>query len=240
MIVTKIISKIREKGFGYLFKRFSEKLIHISTKYLFRRESDVFFIKELGQQPSETIGKNNSDSHIYVYNDPGQLDLATKTNMEQSRMLRTSEIEERLRNDEICFVVKNEANEVMHYSWVVFDRRYIRAVDQNIVLGDDEAFIYDAYTFKAFRGRSIYSTTLRRIENYLCERKFRRVYIDVLRENIPSIRGAEKAGFKAIKRFSLWTLFKAIKLRKVENLACRRISPSGARQLETANEPRSD
>lgn len=90
------------------------------------------------------------------------------------------------------FFVTEYNGRVGHISWVYYRGDPNRLID----LKDDEAEIKYCLTLEAFRGRGLYPGTLVEIQKYLFGKGIKRVFICVDKDNIPSIRGIEKAGFK--------------------------------------------
>ena len=106
-----------------------------------------------------------------------------------------SHAKERLKNGDKLFIV-TENDELAHYSWVKFDEMDITEASKKIKLKEGEACIYDCYTNKKFRGQGLYPSMLKYLKGYFKEKGFNKVYIYVEANNIPSIKGIEKAGFK--------------------------------------------
>ena len=96
------------------------------------------------------------------------------------------------------FVAKNSEG-IQHISWIYFHIHRNRLLS----LAKNEAEIKYCLTIPAFRGCGIYHRVIHSIINYLRIKDIRRVFMCVLKENKPSIRGIEKAGFKKVGEIRL-------------------------------------
>lgn len=97
------------------------------------------------------------------------------------------------------FFVAQSAGEIQHISWIY----YRQDPNRLLRLGALDAEIKYCLTLEAFRGRGLYPKVLATIARFLSERGFKRVFICVHKNNFPSIRGIEKAGFKYVGRIRL-------------------------------------
>jgi ribosomal protein S18 acetylase RimI-like enzyme len=64
----------------------------------------------------------------------------------------------------------------------------------------DEVYLYDAFTFAEYRGQNLYPALLQQILDFSREQGLRRALIFVLSDNMASIRGVQKAGFREFQR----------------------------------------
>jgi RimJ/RimL family protein N-acetyltransferase len=101
------------------------------------------------------------------------------------------------------FFIYQNGSSIGHISWIYYRGDPNRIID----LQEREAEIKYCYTPPEYRGRSLYPSTLRKIQNYLLKRGFKRVYICVLADNMASIHGIKKAGFELLTRFNLIRIF---------------------------------
>lgn len=88
------------------------------------------------------------------------------------------------------FIAKDHVG-VQHISWVYLHEHRNRL----LALGEKEAEIKFCLTMPAFRGRGIYPHIIGLILDHLHSTGIERVFMCVHSENVPSIRGIEKAGF---------------------------------------------
>jgi ribosomal protein S18 acetylase RimI-like enzyme len=84
---------------------------------------------------------------------------------------------------------------VISYAFVVFESFYKR------ILGEATAtpIISNCLTFPAYRGQGLYPLVLRASLRHLAAQGYSRAIITCAPENIASIRGIEKAGFRRLK-----------------------------------------
>lgn len=97
------------------------------------------------------------------------------------------------------FFIASNAEGIQHISWIYYQNnpnRFIR-------LRSVDAEIKYCLTFPPFRGQGIYPKVLKAITQHLKEKGFRRVFICVHEDNLSSISGIEKAGFKRAGRIRL-------------------------------------
>ena len=97
------------------------------------------------------------------------------------------------------FFVARDVTGVQHISWVYFHHHRNRLLS----LGEMEAEIKFCLTLPALRGKGIYPRVILMILNYLQSKGMQRVFMCVHRDNHPSIRGIEKAGFKRVGEIRL-------------------------------------
>ena len=101
------------------------------------------------------------------------------------------------------FFVARDADGVQHISWIYFCNHRNRFLS----LGEREAEIKFCLTLPAFRGRGIYPQVLLSIQDYLRSIGMERIFMCVHRDNNPSIRGIEKAGFIRVGEIRLRKFF---------------------------------
>lgn len=97
------------------------------------------------------------------------------------------------------FFVAKDAEGVKHISWVYFHHHHNRILS----LGEREAEIKFCLTLPSLRGRGIYPRVILSILNYLNTKGMHRIFMCVHRDNHPSIRGIEKAGFMRVGEIRL-------------------------------------
>jgi len=96
------------------------------------------------------------------------------------------------------FIYKN-AEPIVHISWIYYKGDPNRLIDLRV----DEGEIKYSLTLPPFRGKGIYAAVLTRIQGYLKENGYKRVFICVREDNLSSIKGIEKAGFTFITKIKL-------------------------------------
>lgn len=96
------------------------------------------------------------------------------------------------------FIYRNNGS-IGHISWIYYKNDPNRVIDLGIAEGE----IKYSLTLPQFRGKGIYPATLIKVQRYLKEHGYRRVYICAEHDNLPSIKGIEKAGFKFVTSINL-------------------------------------
>ncbi|MFQ5894318.1 MAG: GNAT family N-acetyltransferase [Nitrospinota bacterium] len=114
-------------------------------------------------------------------------------------------VERRLGRRELCFAALHRER-VISYIWLSQATVGIEEVDLSIEVQPDEAYLYNAFTLEAWRGRNLYPAVLRGTLEYCQKRGLSRALIFVAEDNHPSRRGVVKAGF---------TLFQTITCHRV-------------------------
>ena len=97
-----------------------------------------------------------------------------------------------------CFIA-HKNGDICHVSWIYFKGDQNRIID----LGEKEAEIKYCLTLPPYRGKGIYPKVLTEICDYLKYKGLDRVFIAVDKNNVPSIKGIRKAGFKPITKIKL-------------------------------------
>ncbi|MBI3091572.1 MAG: GNAT family N-acetyltransferase [Candidatus Tectomicrobia bacterium] len=118
-------------------------------------------------------------------------------------------VEQRFERGEDCYVA-HVHDKVAAYGWVSYREAEIGELNKTMVVKPREAYLYDFVTRPEFRGQNFYPALLGRILKDLERRRYRRVYIFVLRENAASRRGVSKAGFR---QFQVVTCLKILGFR---------------------------
>ena len=86
-----------------------------------------------------------------------------------------------------------------HISWIYYKNDPNRIID----LCSYEGEVKYSLTLPEFRGKGIYPATLIEVQRFLKEKGYKRLFICTREDNVPSIRGIEKAGFKFVAKISL-------------------------------------
>ena len=100
------------------------------------------------------------------------------------------------------FFVYKERGAIGHISWLYYPQ------DPNRILrlGEGECEVKFCLTTPDMRGRGLYPLALQAIQRHLADGGYRRCFICVKEDNLPSIRGIERAGFRRLG---------AVRIRKV-------------------------
>jgi len=165
---------------------------------------------------SHVIIPKKGDWVLTAYDNIAGMNDSIRRQIEKSGQFDVNEMKGRFSSGNSCFIITGHDGRVLNYSWVCYREREIEYVDEIIHLGDSEAFIFNCYTFKEYRGLSVYPWALVAIQAYLKSHGYQKVYIDASTGNMPSVKGIEKSGFRLEAKLVLLTIFKCIKIHRRE------------------------
>ena len=107
---------------------------------------------------------------------------------------------------ELVWTAHNDADKIVSYCWVTGQAVEIGEIDCAINPRADEIYLYDAFTFSEYRGQNLYPAVLQRILEHSREAGLRRALIFVMSDNVASIRGVRKAGFREFQRVTYYNV----------------------------------
>lgn len=81
-----------------------------------------------------------------------------------------------------------------HISWIYYEQD----PNRTLRLGAKECEIMFGLTLPEYRGRGLFPSALKAIQRYLKAQGYRRCFVSVRDDNVASIRGIEKAGFRLV------------------------------------------
>lgn len=91
-------------------------------------------------------------------------------------------------------------DKIIAYCWATHAPVEIGEVRRVVRPRRGEIYLYDAFTFPAYRGQNLYPAILHRILRHSHQQALQRALIFVLDDNMASIRGVQKAGFREFQR----------------------------------------
>jgi RimJ/RimL family protein N-acetyltransferase len=106
-----------------------------------------------------------------------------------------AEAQARLRGGQVCGVVLH-GSAVVAYCWLACSPVGVAEIDQVVVPGPTDVYLYDAYTQAAWRGRGLFTTLLLHLCAFAGASGRERALIFVSPRNRASWRAIERAGFK--------------------------------------------
>ena len=112
----------------------------------------------------------------------------------------------RFERGELVWTAHDNANKIVSYCWVTRQAVEIGEIGCAINPRDDEIYLYDAFTFAEYRGQNLYPAVLRRILEHSRDAGLRRALIFVMSDNVASIRGVRKAGFREFQRVTYYNI----------------------------------
>jgi hypothetical protein len=98
------------------------------------------------------------------------------------------------------FWTAQQADKILSYCWVTQEPVEIGEIRCIMHPRGDEVYLYDAFTFAEYRGQNLYPVLLKLIWHYRRQQCWPRALIFVLSDNMASIRGVQKAGFREFQR----------------------------------------
>ncbi len=110
----------------------------------------------------------------------------------------------RFERGEYIWTAHNEADKIVSYCWVTTKPVEIGEIGCAINPRPDEIYLYDAFTFAEYRGQNLYPAVMHRILSHSQEAGLRRALIFVMSDNVASIRGVRKAGFREFQRVTYY------------------------------------
>lgn len=112
----------------------------------------------------------------------------------------------RFDRDEHVWTAHDNTNKIVSYCWVARQAVEIGEIGRAINPRDDEIYLYDAFTFAEYRGQNLYPAVLQRILEHSRDAGLRRALIFVMHDNVASIRGVRKAGFREFQRVTYYNI----------------------------------
>jgi GNAT superfamily N-acetyltransferase len=98
------------------------------------------------------------------------------------------------------FWTAQHRHRIVAYCWATREPVEIGEIHRVISPRGDEVYLYDAFTFAEYRGQNLYPGLLQRILEYSRYEGLRRALIFVMSDNVASLRGVQKAGFREFQR----------------------------------------
>jgi ribosomal protein S18 acetylase RimI-like enzyme len=98
------------------------------------------------------------------------------------------------------FWTAQHEDKILSYCWATQEPVEIGEIRRVMSPCGDEVYLYDAFTFAEYRGQNLYPALLQRILDSSRQHGLRRALIFVLSDNMASIRGVQKAGFREFQR----------------------------------------
>ena len=168
------------------------EMISLILSSLFKTERIIIYVKPLD---NEIQFQKYSELHKFIHKGEIPELIAYRGNKASTLWEFFCDI-----YDEVSdfFIFKNNA-EIGHISWIYYKHHHNRILD----LSENEAEIKYSLTEPKFRGRGLYPATLIKIQRYLKDNGYRKVFICVNMENIASIKGIQKAGFELLAQVKI-------------------------------------
>ncbi len=133
---------------------------------------------------------------------------AAMTNPEREDPDEGYKIDDRIADGCICFGVLHKG-EVAAYSWCDLKRCNDKKIE--FQLKENEAYLFDAYTFKAYRGKNLAPYMRYQLYKHLTGMGRNVYYSITLQYNTPSIKFKRKLNAKHLRLYLYISLFKKFK-----------------------------
>ena len=124
-------------------------------------------------------------------------DMALLGNHEESNVT-TEQLIRLLESGCLCLAVKYKG-EIAAYSWC--DLNYLRYKDRIVALKQNEAYLFNARTYRAFRGKNLAPYVRNELCKLLKQRGIERFFSITLWSNAASMKFKQKSGAKPIELF---------------------------------------
>ena len=181
----------------YRSSSFAE-LIALVWKALFRNERVLIYCISL--QESDAVDRDGVEPPPIVKGELLELERARKK-LERVPWEFMCDVYDGVKE---FFVFTDAGNGALgHISWLY----NVGDPNQDLRLGARECEIRFCLTLPEYRGRGLYPGALRAIQRYLKRRGYERCFICVRDDNLSSIRGIEKSGFRLAGRMNLRKVF---------------------------------
>jgi ribosomal protein S18 acetylase RimI-like enzyme len=106
----------------------------------------------------------------------------------------------------LCAVAEIDGN-LVHWTFVAFDKAYVRELERKICVAPGTVYLYAIHTDPDYRGLGIASKVMTKILGYLQEEGFEKAYALIRPNNSPSLRYTQKLGFKKIGTIDFSKIF---------------------------------
>ena len=120
--------------------------------------------------------------------------------------LKPSIVEDRIANGHKIFVAYHLSKPIA-YLFAADKDCWVSEIEDRLILGAGEVYLYDAYTYSKFRGKHIYPFLIYNAAKYFKKLSYSKALISSTTANTASIRGIEKAGFSYSQTIDFLNIF---------------------------------
>jgi hypothetical protein len=186
---------LRHRTFGEFFK----KLWRISIRLFY--ENTICCIVRLNLQSATP-----PDLHLNIE----ELTAANTDKMFEVMYVSRAGLLKRFSRGERCFVVL-ENGKIISFFWAQFHIRDIDELHLQFNLSPNQAWMYNAITVKAARGRGLYPNIIRYMARTLLNSGIDEAFVDVSPKNTASLNGLRKAGCTPVVVINMKKIFSTIR-----------------------------
>lgn len=108
---------------------------------------------------------------------------------------------EKLNNKNNIIIISKTNEEISGYFNISFENTLESGINKVIEVREKEAYFYDDYVFKAFRGNGIQKKSILYRIYYVMRQGKERIYVNVYKNNKPSLISYKEIGFNIIRLF---------------------------------------
>jgi len=157
------------------------------------------------------LGKENSEIGILKRDDMELLGNHEESNVSTQELIRL------LEGGCLCLAFRYKG-EIAAYSWC--DLNYLNFKGRIVALKRNEAYLFDARTYKAFRGKNLAPYVRHELCKLLTQKGIERFYSITLWSNTASMKFKQKLGAKPIELFLYVGLFRKFHMHfRLRNMA---------------------
>ena len=120
--------------------------------------------------------------------------------------LQRSTIEERIFQGDRIFVARHHSKPVA-YLFAATKSCWVSEIDDRLIIGSNEVYLYDAFTNIEYRGNRIYPSLISNTARFFKELSYSYALIFTTSSNISSVKGIERAGFCCYQTIYFYNLF---------------------------------
>ncbi len=151
------------------------------------------------KKPDVSFEKEDLEISILTHNDMELLGKHEESNVTTEELIRL------MKNGCLCLAVKLKG-EIAAYSWC--DLNYLKFKDRTVALRQNEAYLFDARTYKVFRGKNLAPYNRYELIKLLNKRGVERFFSITLWSNTASMKFKQKLGAKPVELFLYVGLFR--------------------------------
>jgi len=182
----------------------------VGTRIAQRRQDLLFEINLPGADPSPA---QESLAQVVVIDRTNVGRAAMATIERQVFVNENGAYRPGLFREDMLFVALDDAGRVLTYAFVLFPTWYKRVLGE----ADSVPMIGNCFTEPNARGRGLYTRMLRTVTRELARRGHPRAIVSCAPDNLPSVRGIGRAGFRLVRRVeTLIVLWRLIVWRRID------------------------